>query len=114
MPHEGSGILHTMYGDLSFGYGDYIIIPRGVIYQVEFSDIRNRLLIMESFSPIRFPKRYLSLYGQLLEHAPYCERDIHGPKELVTHEEKGDFLIKVKKQGYLYSLHYATHLFDVV
>lgn len=112
--HEGSGILHTLYGDLDFTAGDYIIIPRGTIYQMEFSGTRNRLLIVESFSPIRFPKRYHSPYGQLLEHAPYSERDIRGPKELVTHDEKGDFLVHVKKQGHLYSLYYATHPFDVV
>ena len=112
--HEGSGTLHTLYGDLLFYEGDYISIPRGTIYQLRFTDTHNRLLVVESFSPLRFPKRYLSAYGQLLEHAPYSERDIHGPKELVTHDEKGDFLIKVKKQGYLYHLHYGTHPFDVV
>ena len=112
--HEGSGILHTLYGDLDFTAGDYIIIPRGTIYQMEFSGTLNRLLIVESFSPICFPKRYRSPFGQLLEHAPYCERDIRGPKELVTHDEKGDFLVRVKKQGHLYNLYYATHPFDVV
>src|SRR5436189_2922453 len=58
--HEGKGILRTMYGELPFGYGDYLIIPRGTIYQIEFSDANNRLFIVESFSPIRFPKKYLS------------------------------------------------------
>lgn len=112
--HEGSGTMHTPYGDLLFYEGDYIAVPRGTIYQLTFTDIHNRLLIVESFSPIRFPKRYLSPYGQLLEQAPYCERDIRGPKELVTHDEKGDFLVRVKKHGHLYNLYYATHPFDVV
>ena len=112
--HEGSGVLHSLYGNLDFAAGDYIVIPRGTIYQTAFSNTENRLLIVESFSPIRFPKRYLSPYGQLLEHAPYCERDIRPPKELVTHDQKGDFPVCVKKQGYLYNLHYATHPFDVV
>ncbi|MFT3749104.1 MAG: homogentisate 1,2-dioxygenase [Agriterribacter sp.] len=112
--HEGSGTMRTLYGDLLFYEGDYIVIPRGTIYQLTFTDTHNRLLVVESFSPLRFPKRYLSAYGQLLEHAPYSERDIHGPKELVTHDEKGDFLIKVKKQGYLYHLHYGSHPFDAV
>src|SRR5688500_10596947 len=71
--HEGSGVLKTMYGELPFGYGDYLIVPRGTIYQIEFATSANRLFIVESFSPIRFPKRYLSKYGQLLEHSPYCE-----------------------------------------
>lgn len=112
--HEGSGILHSLYGDLPFAAGDYVLIPRGTICQLHFSDTHNRLLIVESFSPVRFPKRYLSPYGQLLEHAPYCERDIRGPQELITHDKKGDFLLHVKKQGYLYDLQYATHPFDVV
>ena len=112
--HEGSGILKTMYGNLEFGYGDYLIVPRGTIYQIEFKDIKNRLFIVESFSPIRFPKKYLSKYGQLLEHSPYCERDVRAPKELVTIDEKGDFLIKTKKKGRIYGIHYGHHPFDVI
>jgi homogentisate 1,2-dioxygenase len=112
--HEGSGILHSLYGDLDFTAGDYVLIPRGTIYQVEFADTRNRLLIVESFSPVRFPKRYLSPYGQLLEHAPYCERDIRGPKELVIHDETGDFLVRIKKQDHLHNMYYGAHPFDVV
>jgi homogentisate 1,2-dioxygenase len=112
--HEGSGILKTMYGNLEFGYGDYLIIPRGTIYQVEFKDLQNRLFIVESLSPIRFPKKYLSKYGQLLEHSPYCERDIRAPKDLITIDEKGDFLIRTKKKGRMYGIHYGHHPFDVV
>lgn len=112
--HEGNGILHTMYGELPFGYGDYLVIPRGTIYQIEFATENNRLFIVESFSPIRFPKRYLSKYGQLLEHAPFCERDIRPPQNLKTIEEKGDFIIKTKKRGRLYGIHYGHHPFDIV
>lgn len=112
--HEGNGVLKTVYGELAFSYGDYLCIPRGTIYQIHFNDAANRLFIVESFSPIRFPKRYLSKYGQLLEHAPYCERDIQPPKNLQTHNEKGDFEIRTKKKGMLYPLHYASHPFDVV
>jgi len=112
--HEGSGKLLTQYGELPFGYGDYLIIPRGSIYQVHFDGSDNRLFIVESFSPIRFPKKYLSKYGQLLEHAPYCERDIRQPQNLQTIDEKGDFIIQTKKKGVLYGLHYAHHPFDVV
>src|SRR5215213_3639869 len=97
--HEGSGVLKTIYGEISFGYGDYLNIPRGTIYQIHFNDENNRLLIVESFSPIRFPKKYLSRNGQLLEHSPYCERDIRPPQNLNTHNEKGDFLMRTKKKG---------------
>jgi homogentisate 1,2-dioxygenase len=112
--HEGSGILKTMYGEITFGYGDYLVIPRGTIYQIHFNEENNRLFIVESFSPIRFPKKYLSKYGQLLEHSPYCERDIRAPQNLVTHDEKGDFKVRTKKKGVLYNIHYAAHPFDVV
>ena len=97
--HEGSGKLKTCYGEIVFTYGDYLVIPRGTIYQIEFDTETNRLFIVESHSPIRYPKRYLSKYGQLMEHAPYCERDIRTPKNLVTHDEHGDFIIKTKKKG---------------
>lgn len=112
--HEGTGTVKTQYGKLDFSYGDYIVISRGTIYQIHFNDSNNRLFIVESFSPFCYPKRYLSRHGQLLEHAPYCERDIRGPKDLETIDEKGDFLIKTKKKGVLYGLHYGTHPFDVI
>lgn len=112
--HEGTGKVKTQYGELPFSYGDYIVLPRGTIYQIEFNDDKNRLFIVESFTPLRFPKRYMSKYGQLMEHAPFCERDIRTPENLLTIDEKGDFLIKTKKKGILYGLHYGTHPFDVV
>lgn len=112
--HEGNGVLKTQYGKLEFAYGDYLVIPRGTIYQIEFATDKNRLFMVESFSPIRYPKRYVSKLGQLLEHSPYCERDIRQPKELQTIDEAGDFLIQTKKKGILYGLHYAHHPFDVV
>jgi len=112
--HEGEGILHTMYGDLPFGFGDYLVVPRGTIYKIEFNGKDNRIFLVESFSPVRFPKKYLSKYGQLLEHSPYCERDIRPPASLQTFEEQGEFLIKTKKKGMLYDIHYRNHPFDVI
>jgi len=112
--HEGKGTLKTMYGDLPFSYGDYLVVPRGTIYKAELDGKDNRLFIVESFSPIRFPKKYLSKYGQLLEHSPYCERDISPPVNLQAFEEQGEFLIKTKKKGMLYDIHYRNHPFDVV
>lgn len=112
--HEGSGKVTSQYGELPFSYGDYIVIPRGTIYQIHFNDANNRLFIVESFTPLRYPKRYMSKYGQLMEHAPYCERDIRPPQDLKTYDEKGDFLIRAKKKGIMYGLHYGTHPFDVI
>ncbi|HTE10614.1 MAG TPA: homogentisate 1,2-dioxygenase [Chitinophagaceae bacterium] len=112
--HEGSGRLNTMYGSLQFAYGDYLVIPRGTIYQLDFTTPDNRLLIVESFSPVRFPKKYVSKNGQLLEHSPFCERDIRKPGLLTTFDEKGDYIIKTKKKGIMYGIHYAHHPFDVI
>ncbi|MEO7961149.1 MAG: homogentisate 1,2-dioxygenase, partial [Ginsengibacter sp.] len=95
--HEGAGKLKTLYGELPFSYGDYLVLPRGTIYQVEFESEQNRMFIVESFSPVRYPKRYVSKFGQLMENAPFCERDIRVPQNLQTHDEKGDFLIMIKK-----------------
>lgn len=112
--HRGTGTLKTMYGNLRFEYGDYLIIPRGTIYQLEFDTDDNRLFIVESTSPIVTPKRYRNTFGQLEEHSPFCERDIRKPSVLETHDEKGDFLLYIKKQDNLYPYHYKAHPFDVV
>ncbi|MFG6686843.1 homogentisate 1,2-dioxygenase [Mariniflexile sp. HNIBRBA6329] len=112
--HKGSGKLRTMLGNLDFKYGDYLLVPRGVIYKIDFDTEDNRLFIVESRRPIYTPKRYRNWFGQLLEHAPYCERDIRKPQELETHNETGDFLIKVKKQDDIIEMVYASHPFDVV
>ncbi len=111
--HEGNGVLHTMYGEIPFAYGDHVVIPRGVTYQLEFKTENNRLLIVESFTPFRFPKRYVNNFGQLLENSPLCERDIRVPGNLVTHDEKGDFKVLIKKNDMIFPYHFATHPFDV-
>ena len=112
--HIGSGTLKTMYGDIAFKYGDYVVIPRGTVYQIDFDTEDNRLLYVESFSPIVTPKRYRNNFGQLLEHAPFCERDFRLPTNLQTHNEKGDFNVFIKKQGILWEYTYKNHPFDVV
>lgn len=112
--HRGKGKLRTFLGTIPFEYGDYLVIPRGMIYQIEFETEDNRLLFLESYSPLYTPKRYRNHFGQLLEHSPFCERDLKLPQDLETHDEKGDFLIKVKKEGMLHDIVYATHPFDVV
>ncbi len=112
--HKGSGKLRTLLGNIEFGYGDYLMIPRGMIYQIEFNDENNRLFIVESSSPMYTPKRYRNWFGQLLEHSPFCERDLRRPTELETHDETGDFLIKVKKEGMLHQYIYGAHPFGVV
>lgn len=112
--HKGTGTLKTFLGEIPFAYGDYLLIPRGMIYRIEFDTDDNRLLVTESYSPIYTPKRYRNWFGQHLEHSPFCERDFKLPQNLETHDEKGEFILKVKKQGQLHQLVYASHPFDVV
>ena len=112
--HKGKGKLRTHLGNIDFKYGDYLVIPRGIIYKLDFEDENNRLFIVESYSPVYTPKRYRNWFGQLLEHSPFCERDLRRPQELETHNELGDFLIKTKKQGEIIEMTYASHPFDVV
>ena len=112
--HEGNGKLRTMYGNIDFKYGDYLIIPRGVTYQIDFQTEANRLLFVESFSPILTPNRYRNNFGQLLEHSPFCERDFRLPENLETHDEEGEFKVLSKKQGVLWGYTHANHPFDAV
>lgn len=112
--HVGSGKLRTMYGNIDFRYGDYLIIPRGTTYQIDFDTEENRLLFVESFSPIVTPNRYRNNFGQLLEHSPFCERDFRLPTDLETHDEKGTFKVLSKKQGLLWEYTHSNHPFDAV
>ena len=111
--HKGTGTLRTMMGNIKFSYGDYLVIPRGIIYQIDFDTKDNRLFIIESFDPIYTPNRYRNKFGQLLEHSPFCERDIRIPQNLECYDEEGDFLIKIKKEDVLHQFTYATHPFNV-
>lgn len=111
--HEGEGTVFTMYGELNFKYGDYIIIPRGTVYKIDFKTDQNRLLYVESFSPIFTPSRYRNQFGQLLEHSPFCERDIVRPSNLKTYDEQGEFDVLIKKKGMIFPYTYASHPFDV-
>ena len=112
--HEGAGTLHTMLGQIPFSAGDYLVIPRGIIHRFAFDSSANRLFITESAHPVYSPKRYRNHFGQLLEHSPYCERDLRPPSKLETHDALGSFTIRIKKQGQLHDYVYASHPFDIV
>ena len=112
--HRGHGTLRSPFGRLPFRPGDYLVVPRGVIHQLEFAGPDNRLLYLESTDPITFPRRYRNDSGQLLEHSPYCERDLRLPVTLDTHDETGRFLLKIKKQHVLHDVVYASHPYDVI
>ncbi len=114
--HEGQGVLETTFGLLPYHEGDYILIPRGTTYRftIDEKSPPARFLIVEAHGSIEPPRRYLSPNGQLLEHAPYCERDIRRPEELVTHTERGDFEVRVKVGNLISSYHYDFHPLNVV
>ncbi len=112
--HKGSGTLRTFTGNIKFKEGDYLVIPRGMIYKMKFDTKENRHFVVESYNPVYTPKRYRNYFGQLLEHSPYCERDLRFPEELETHDKKGEFIMKIKKEHMIYDYLYSTHPFDVV
>lgn len=112
--HEGSGMLHSQFGKLEFGEGDYIVIPFGTTWRMELSDGGARFFIVETPSEIEPPRRYVNDVGQLLEHAPYTERDIRVPKELETHTDKGDFEVRVKVRDVISRHTLDHHPLDVV
>ncbi len=112
--HDGKGTLTSPYGKLDLRQGDYIVIPRTVIYKLEFEEGPLRLLIIESAAPIETVKRYRNDLGQLLEHSPYCERDIRAPYDLITDKSQGEFLVKIKKEGFLHNYVYDYSPLDVI
>jgi homogentisate 1,2-dioxygenase len=112
--HEGAGTLETELGDVAFKQGDYLVIPRGITHRFNFLNQNPRLFIIETHSAIQTPKRYRNEFGQLLEHSPFCERDIRPPETLAAKEEKGEFEIRVKKGNRLARYIYDYHPFDVV
>jgi homogentisate 1,2-dioxygenase len=111
--HEGSGTVESIFGDLPYREGDYVVIPRGTTYRLVPQD-KQRYLIFTSPGQVEIPRRYRNEYGNLLEHAPYYHRDLHPPTELRIHEERGEFIVKVRvRDGYQsYLLDY--HPYNVV
>jgi homogentisate 1,2-dioxygenase len=112
--HEGSGVLHSVFGELPFGPGDYLVIPRGTTHQLELGEPPHRHLVIESFGQIETPKRYRNAYGQLMEHAPFSQRDIRRPADLKTHDERGDFETRLKLRDGVTCYQLDHHPFDVV
>ncbi|RAL26613.1 homogentisate 1,2-dioxygenase [Thermoflavimicrobium daqui] len=112
--HQGEGILETVFGELPYRPGDYLVIPVGTTYRLEMKSKENRFFIIESFGEITTPKRYRNEHGQLMEHSPFCERDIRVPTKLNTHTELGKFEVRVKARNQLHSYIYDFHPLDVV
>lgn len=111
---EGGGVLESQLGELPFRKGDYLVIPRGIAHRYRLSGGPQTFLFLESAGYVRTPRRYRNEHGQLLEHSPFCERDIRPPQSLPVHDETGEFAIVVKKGNELHRLVLDHHPFDVV
>jgi homogentisate 1,2-dioxygenase len=112
--HHGTGTLETMFGDLAFGPGDYVVIPRSVIHRWRFDAGRAKLLIVEAAGPVETPKHFRNQWGQLMEHAPYCERDLRVPVLGDPIDERGEFTVKIKVGEKLQTTVLGHHPFDVL
>lgn len=119
----GSGVVETVFGVVPYRAGDFVVVPRATTHRwrPDATSGPSRLYAVESASHVAPPKRYLSRYGQLLEHAPYCERDLHGPTEPLlagAGEPASDVEVLVRHRtsaGIVGTrMTYATHPFDVV
>ena len=111
---QGSGVLESQFGDLRYREGDYLVIHRGIMHRFQLDPVPHRFLIIESKGYVRTPTRYRNAYGQIVEGAPYSERDFRIPTELKTHDERGEFQILVKQHHGLNEFILDHHPFDVV
>jgi len=111
--HEGTGTLQTTFGDVPYKEGDYIVVPRGTTYRFDPVGAQ-RYLVFETPGLIEIPRRYRNQDGQLVEGAPYYNRDIHPPTELRTVREQGEFAVKVRVRGGYQTYLVDYHPFDVV
>jgi len=111
--HRGSGELHTMFGRLSYREKDYVVIPRGTTHRWEPAREDQHWLVFHTPGEIETPNRYRNRYGQLLEHAPYSQRDFHGPEELETFDDEGEFTVVVRVRDGMQTYVLDRHPFDV-
>jgi homogentisate 1,2-dioxygenase len=110
---EGKGVLESQMGDLAIRSGDHVVVPRGIFHRYRFEG-EAILLVIESRGHVRTPSRYRNQHGQLMEHAPFCERDIRRPESLPVHDEEGEFTIVVKKGDAFHDVVMSHHPRDAV
>jgi len=113
--HEGTGVCDTIFGPLRYGPGDYLVLPIGTTWRLDpDAGSEQRMLYLEAPSEIEPPKRYRNEYGQLLEHSPYYQRDLHAPDDVAPRNEQGAFVIHVRSTDRITAYHYRQHPFDLV
>jgi homogentisate 1,2-dioxygenase len=113
--HRGGGVLHTMFGRLPFREKDYVVIPRGTTHRWSLDEDTDQYWVcFHTPGEIETPNRYRNRYGQLLEHSPFSQRDFHGPLELETADESGEFHVTVRVRDGHQRYVLDRHPFDVV
>jgi homogentisate 1,2-dioxygenase len=110
---DGEATVETVFGTLDVGPGDYVVLPTSTTHRWVPRTQALRALVVEARGHVGPPGRYLSPRGQLLEHAPYSERDLRVPDGPFQVEgEQVDVLVRHRGGGTRYT--YANHPFDVV
>ncbi len=112
--HHGGGVLRTVFGRVPFGAKDYLVIPRGTTHTFELDDSEQFWLCFHTPGELETPNRYRNRYGQLLEHAPFSQRDFRAPAELESYDEAGEYQLAVRVRGSLQRFTLDRHPFDVV
>ena len=112
--HEGEGVLETSFGNLPYRRGDYLVVPIGTTYRVNTNNTPTKMMVLETTGELTTPKRYRNEHGQLLEHSPFCERDMRVPLEINAHDEKGEFAVHVRAHGRMTRHILDHHPLDVV
>ncbi len=111
---KGGGVLESQFGELPFREGDYLVIPRGIIHRYRLGEQEQVFLVVESRGHVRTPQRYRNAHGQLLEHSPFCERDIRPPQTLPVHDVSGEFPVLIKQHNALHRAILDHHPCDTV
>ncbi|MFC6880538.1 homogentisate 1,2-dioxygenase [Actinomadura yumaensis] len=115
---SGTATVETVFGALEAKEGDYVVIPTSTTHRwIPTGDQPLRAYVIEAVGHIAPPKRYLSRFGQFLENAPYCERDLHGPGGVLLADGTDvEVLVKHRTSAGLVGsrVTYARHPFDVV
>jgi homogentisate 1,2-dioxygenase len=113
--HRGTGVVRTMFGPVPYREKDYVVIPRGTTHRWEPAEgVEQYWMCFHTPGEIETPNRYRNRYGQLLEHAPFSQRDFHPPAALETVEETGEWTVTLRVRDGLQTYVLDRHPFDIV
>lgn len=111
--HEGSGVLESPFGEIAYRAHDYLLVPCGTIYRLQ-PESPTRLVVHESRGHITIPKKFRNEFGQLVEHAPFYERDFRSPALSSAIDARGEYEVRVANRGRNAVYIVENHPFDVV